>query len=54
MKVNPKSLTNRDELNLRQGIKSSLPNMEQLVATIYTLFKISNTSSLEYSEEYNT
>ena len=54
MKVNPKSLTNRDELNLRQGIKSSLPNMEQLVATIYTLFKTSNTSSLEYSEEYNS
>lgn len=54
MKVNPKSLTNRDELNLRQGIKSSLPKMEQLVATIYTLFKISNTSSLEYSEEYNS
>ena len=54
MKVNPKSLTIRDELNLRQGIKSSLPNMEQLVATIYTLFKISNTSSLEYSEEYNS
>ncbi len=54
MKVNPKSLTNRDDLNLRQGIKSSLPNMEQLVATIYTLFKISTTSSLEYSEEYNS
>ena len=53
MKVNPKALTIREELNLRQGIKSSLPNMEQLIASIFTLFKISDSSDLKYTEEYS-
>lgn len=52
MKVNPKPLTIRDELNLRQGIKSSLPNMKFLIASVYTLFKISNSSNLNYSKEF--
>ncbi|WP_299064958.1 AAA family ATPase [uncultured Polaribacter sp.] len=52
MKVNPKTLTPREELNLRQGIKSSLPNMEFLIASIYTLFKICTPSKISFTEEY--
>ena len=51
MKVNPKSFTQRDEINLRQGIKSSLPNMKALFASVYTLFKISPSSHVIFSEE---
>ena len=51
MKVNPKLFTQRDEINLRQGIKSSLPNMKALFASVYTLFKISPTSHVIFSEE---
>jgi len=52
MMVNPKILTTREELNLRQGIKSSLPNMEFLIASIYTLFKICTPSKINFTEEY--
>lgn len=51
MKVNPKALTNRNELNLKQGIKSSLPKMKVLFASIYTLYKISPSSKLVYTSE---
>lgn len=53
MIVNPKELTVREELNLRQGIKSSLPNMEFLIASVYTLFKISTSSDTVFTEEFN-
>lgn len=52
MIVNPKEITVREELNLRQGIKSSLPNMEFLFASVYTLFKITPTSNNNFTEEF--
>jgi hypothetical protein len=52
MIVNPKALNPRKELNLRQGIKSSLPNMEFLFASVFTLFKISANSDVSFTEEF--
>ncbi len=49
---NPKPITPRKEINLRHGIKSSLPKMKTLFASVYTLYKISpNNSLIEYSKE---
>ena len=52
MKVYPKAQSVRNELNLRQGIKSSVPNSKQLIAGIYTLYKIGTSNTEEYTEEY--
>lgn len=48
----PNSITTRDELNLRLGIKCSLPKSNQLFAGLYTIYSISNLSNIEYTEEY--
>jgi hypothetical protein len=53
MKVNPKELTIREELKLKLGIKSSVPNAKSLIMSIYTFYKISKSSTIEYSEEYS-
>ena len=37
MKVLPKSIVERRELNLRQGIKSSLSSIRSIIALVYTL-----------------
>lgn len=54
MRVSPKQLTVRDEINLRQGIKSSLPNMKALFASVYTFFKIVPASIVVFAEETKT
>lgn len=53
MKANPRNIAPREDVNLRQGIKSSLPQMKLLFASCFTLFKISNSSVLKYSQEVN-
>ena len=49
----PNSITPREELNLRLGIKCSLPKSNQLFAGLYTIYVVSNVSSLEYADEYD-
>lgn len=54
MKVLPQSITERQELNLRQGIKSSLSNIRSIVALVYTLYRSNNCKAVvEYSESTN-
>lgn len=54
MKELPKSIIERRELNLRQGIKSSLSNIRSIVALVYTLYRINNRKAMvEYSESMN-
>lgn len=54
MKVLPKSIVERRELNLRQGIKSSLSNIRSIVALVYTLYRSNNRKAVvEYSESTN-
>lgn len=54
MKELPKSIIERRELNLRQGIKSSLSNIHSIVALVYTLYRINNRKAMvEYSESMN-
>ena len=49
----PQPLKNREELNLRLGIKSSLPHFRAVVASVYMLFIANDKKSeLVYSEEY--
>ncbi len=51
MKVPPKSIIERQELNLRQGIKSSLSNIRSVVALVYVLYRCCDRSAiLKYSE----
>ena len=52
MSAYPQSLKFRDELNLRQGIKSSLPDMKGLISLCVVLY-IANgkKSSIEYCVE---
>lgn len=49
----PNSITPREELNLRLGIKCSLPKSNQLFAGLYVIYTVSDVSSLEYAEEYD-
>lgn len=54
MKELPKSITERRELNLRQGIKSSLSSIRSIIALVYTLYRCNNRKAVvEYSESYN-
>lgn len=54
MKVLPKSIVERRELNLRQGIKSSLSNIRSIVALVYTLYRSNNRKAVvEYSGSTN-
>lgn len=54
MKVPPKSIIERQELNLRQGIKSSLSNIRSVVALIYILYRCNNKKAIvKYSESTN-
>ena len=54
MKVLPKSIIERRELNLRQGIKSSLSNIRSIIALVYTLYRSNNRKAVvEYSESTN-
>lgn len=54
MKVNPQPLEVRDEINLRQGIKSSLSDMKVLFASVFVLYKISPESQINYSDEQSS
>lgn len=47
----PKPLKDRPEIDLRLGIKSSLPNMKQLLGAFFILPDFLN-GIIEYSEEY--
>ncbi|MCZ4319970.1 AAA family ATPase [Aequorivita viscosa] len=49
----PNNITPREELNLRLGIKCSLPKSNQLFAGLYAIYAVSDVSSLEYAEEYD-
>ena len=54
MKVPPKSIIERQDLNLRQGIKSSLSNIRSVVALIYILYRCNNKKAIvKYSESTN-
>jgi hypothetical protein len=54
MKTLPKSIAERRELNLRQGIKSSLSNIRSIVALAYTLYRVNNRRAVvDYSESTN-
>ncbi len=54
MKVLPKSIVERRELNLRQGIKSSLSSIRSIIALVYTLYRSNNRKAVvEYSESSN-
>lgn len=54
MKVLPKSIVERRELNLRQGIKSSLSSIRSIIALVYTLYRSNNRKAVvEYSESTN-
>lgn len=52
MKVFPLSVIEREDINPRQGIKSSLPGIKKLFAVVFSLFKISSQSEFVYSQEY--
>lgn len=53
MKTTPIALIERGELNLRQGIKSSLSNLRSVVAMLYGIYLASDKKSIvEYSKEY--
>ncbi len=54
MKIRPKSIAERHELNLRQGIKSSLSSIRSIIALVYTLYRSNNRKAIvEYSESTN-
>ena len=42
MQVSPQSLIERHDLNLRQGIKSSLSSIRSIVALLYVLYVANN------------
>ena len=51
----PLSITERNGINLKQGIKSSLSNLRSVISFAYLLYTISNNESeVIYSEEYVT
>lgn len=55
MKTYPNSFKERNEINLRHGIKSSLGEIKELFALVYTLYLSDNkNSSIAYSKEVNT
>ena len=54
MKTYPNSFKERNEINLRHGIKSSLGEIKELFALVYTLYLSDNkSSSITYSKEVN-
>ena len=54
MKTYPNSYKERNEINLRHGIKSSLGEIKELFALVYTLYLSDNkNSSIAYSKEVN-
>lgn len=53
MKITPASLIERGELNLRQGIKSSLNDLRSIVAMLYAIYLASDKKAIiEYTQEY--
>lgn len=47
----PKAITERRDLNLRQGIKSSLSNIRSVIALLYVLYRVNNRKAVvDYSE----
>jgi hypothetical protein len=55
MKVTPKSISERPEINLRMGIKSSLPKTEETLGTLISLYLANDEESeIVYGEERNT
>ena len=54
MRELPKSIIERRELNLRQGIKSSLSNIRSIIALVYILYRCNGRRAMvEYSESDN-
>lgn len=54
MNTLPKSISERRELNLRQGIKSSLSDIRAIIALVYILYRSNNRKAIvEYSESTN-
>lgn len=48
--VYPSSIENRSELNLRQGIKSSLPEIKQLIGLTIAIYLTNKQSVVDYGE----
>jgi hypothetical protein len=53
MIVSPQPIIQRENLNLRLGIKCSLPNIDRLFAVVYTIYASTRLSEIEFSEEYD-
>lgn len=53
MKVNPKNIVNREELNLRLGIKCSLPDINKLLAVFYSIYAATKKSEIVFCVEYS-
>ncbi|MEA5458057.1 AAA family ATPase [Arcicella sp. LKC2W] len=52
MKLYPNATKYREDLNLRQGIKSSLPEMKALIALSFVLYEVNNRkSNIAYNQE---
>jgi len=51
MKVNPQPVINRHELNLRLGIKCSLPDIDKLFAIVYSIYAAIKKSEILFSDE---
>ena len=54
MKVSPQNQENREELNLRLGIKCSLPDINKLLAVVYTIYAATKKSEIIFSNEHST
>lgn len=52
MKVNPQQVVNRDELNLRLGIKCSLPDINKLLAVVYSIYAAIKKSEITFGDEF--
>lgn len=52
MKVNPQAILQRENLNLRLGIKSALPDLTKLFAVVYSLYAATGKSEIDFSTEY--
>lgn len=52
MKVNPQHVVNREELNLRLGIKCSLPEINKLLAVTYTIYAAIKKSEIIFVDEF--
>lgn len=53
MKVNPQPIVQRENLNLRLGIKCSMPEIAKLFAATFSIYAATNKGEVYYSEQYS-